>query len=138
MGEGLVLGSTLRGTAVVEDSRPERLVRVSWGSRHHGMWRTCGGIDPGWQRPLTSQRECVLGQSLQPCLTLWDPVCGLPGPSVHGVPRAGMLEWVAMPSLVGLPSPEMEPASPALSHLESSPAPDRQVVFSSSFERLSA
>ena len=33
---------------------------------------------------------CVLGA--QSCLTLWDP----PGPSVHGVLQARILEWVAI------------------------------------------
>ena len=36
----------------------------------------------------------------QSCLTLWDPMdCSLPGSSVHGVFQAGILEWVAFPSL---------------------------------------
>ena len=38
---------------------------------------------------------------IQSCLTLWDPMdCSLPGSSVHGILQAGMLEWVAIPSLV--------------------------------------
>ena len=33
----------------------------------------------------------------QSCLTLCDPMdCSLPGPSVHGILRARILEWVAM------------------------------------------
>ena len=33
------------------------------------------------------------------CPTLCDPVaCSPPGPSVHGIPQARVLEWVAMPS----------------------------------------
>ena len=34
----------------------------------------------------------------QSCLTLCDPMdCSLPGSSVHGIPRARKLEWVAIP-----------------------------------------
>ena len=34
----------------------------------------------------------------QSCLTLCDPVdCGLPGPSVHGILQARVLEWIAIP-----------------------------------------
>ena len=41
-------------------------------------------------------------RSLQSCLTLGDPVdCSPPGSSVHGIPQAGILEWVAMPSSRG-------------------------------------
>ena len=43
---------------------------------------------------------CVL--SLQSCLTLSGPVdCNPPGSSLHGVPQAGILEWVALPSFRG-------------------------------------
>ena len=57
--------------------------------------------------------------SLQPCLTLFDPMdCSLPGSSVHGILQARILEWVAMPPPGELPNPGIEPASlmsPALS-----------------------
>ena len=44
---------------------------------------------PGW----------LCAQSLQLCLTLWDPMDGSPpGSSVHGIPQARILEWVTMPS----------------------------------------
>ena len=34
---------------------------------------------------------------VQSCLTLWDPMdCSLPGSSVHGMPQARILEWVAI------------------------------------------
>ena len=43
---------------------------------------------------------CLL--SLQPCLTLCDPMdFNLPGSSVHGILQARILEWVAMPSSRG-------------------------------------
>jgi len=33
----------------------------------------------------------------QPCLTLSDPMdCSLPGPSIHGIFQARVLEWVAI------------------------------------------
>ena len=36
-------------------------------------------------------------ESLQLCLTLCDPMdCSLPGPSVHGISQARILEWVAI------------------------------------------
>ena len=40
----------------------------------------------------------------QLCLTLWDHIhgnCSLPGPSVHGILQARLLEWAAMPSSRG-------------------------------------
>ena len=37
----------------------------------------------------------VVSDSLQPC------DCGLPGSSIHGIPKARILEWVAMPSSRG-------------------------------------
>ena len=34
----------------------------------------------------------------QSCLTLWDPMdCSLPSSSVHGIPQARILEWIAIP-----------------------------------------
>ena len=46
----------------------------------------------------TSVMTCVPAQSLQSCLTLWDPMeCNPPGSSVHGILQARILEWVAMP-----------------------------------------
>ena len=42
----------------------------------------------------------------QSCPTLSDPVdCSPPGSSVHGILRAGILEWVAMPSSRGSSRP---------------------------------
>ena len=38
----------------------------------------------------------------QSCLTLCDPMdCSWPGPSVHGILQARILEWAAMPSSRG-------------------------------------
>ena len=39
----------------------------------------------------------------QPYLTVCDPMdCSLPGPSVHGILQARILEWVAIPFLHGI------------------------------------
>ena len=45
------------------------------------------------------------------CLTLCDPMdCSPPGSSVHGILRARILEWVAMPLLQGIfPTQEWNP-----------------------------
>ena len=51
---------------------------------------------------------CSVAQS---CPTLYDPMdCISPGSSVHGILRAKILEWVAMPSSRG----SSQPRSPAL------------------------
>ena len=39
------------------------------------------------------------------CLTLCDPGCSLPGPSVHGILQARMLKWVAISSSRGSSRP---------------------------------
>ena len=42
-------------------------------------------------------------KSLQFCLTLWDPMdCSPPGSSTHGIQQARILEWVAVPSSLGI------------------------------------
>ena len=50
------------------------------------------------------------------CLTLTTPwtLCNLPDFSVHGVLQARILEWVAISFSGDLPSPGIEPRSPAL------------------------
>ena len=45
---------------------------------------------------------CMCAQSLQSCLTLFDPMdCSPPGFSTHGISQARILEWVAMSSSRG-------------------------------------
>ena len=45
---------------------------------------------------------CVCVLLAQSCLTLCDPMdCGPTGSSIHGIPQARILEWVAMPSSRG-------------------------------------
>ena len=49
---------------------------------------------------------CVPAKSLQSRLPLCDPMgCSPPGSSVHGILQAGILEWVARPSLRGSSQP---------------------------------
>ena len=55
---------------------------------------------------------CVLVTEL--CPTLCDPVnYSPPGSSVHGIFKARILEWVAIPFSRDLPNPGIEPRSPA-------------------------
>ena len=58
--------------------------------------------------PLKANYVCihmcvyVRAQSLQSYPTLRNPMdCSPPGSSVHGIPQARILEWVAMPSSQG-------------------------------------
>ena len=45
----------------------------------------------------------------QPCPTLWDPMdCSLPGPFVHGILQARILEWVATPFPRESPQPRYQ------------------------------
>ena len=51
-------------------------------------------------------------KSLQSCPTLSDTMdCSPPGSSVHGIPRARVLEWVAVSFSRDLPSPGTEARS---------------------------
>ena len=51
----------------------------------------------------------------QSCPTLCDPlVYSPPGPPVHGIFQARILEWVAIPFSGDLPDPGIESGSPAL------------------------
>ena len=57
----------------------------------------------------------ICRKELQSQPTLCDPRdCSLPGPSVHGISQARILEWVAMFCLGDLPNPRIESVSPAL------------------------
>ena len=59
---------------------------------------------------FTDRSEYVLVTQL--CPTLFD--CGPPGPSVHGILQARILEWVAIPISWGSSQPGIKPGSPAL------------------------
>ena len=53
-----------------------------------------------YRKSMATPSMCA--KSLQSCLTLCDPVdCSPPSSSVYGIPQAGILEWVAMPSSRG-------------------------------------
>ena len=62
------------------------------------MWAS-GGPQPLGKSGRLRGPLCMCAESLQWCLSLCDPVdhC-LPGPSVHGILQARILEWVAVPS----------------------------------------
>ena len=54
---------------------------------------------PSYTFFFLGQKEGVhaAAKSLQPCLTLSDPMeCSLPGSSIHGIFRATVLEWGAI------------------------------------------
>ena len=54
-----------------------------------------------------------MGLVAQSCLTLCDPMdCSPPGSSVHRIPQARVLEWVAIS--FSRPDPRITPGSPAL------------------------
>ena len=56
-------------------------------------------------KQIVCVRVCVLVDT-QSCLTLCDPMdCSPPGSSVHGIPQARILEWVAMPFSKGSSQP---------------------------------
>ena len=71
-------------------------------------WRIPWREEPGWLQSMGSQRvghderlhfhfHTAAAKSLQPCLTLCDPVdCLLPGSYVPGILQARILEWVAI------------------------------------------
>ena len=51
---------------------------------------------PGQPHPMTDG-ACMHAKLFQSCLTLCDPTdCSLPGSSVHGIPQARILDWVAI------------------------------------------
>ena len=67
--------------------------------------------DPGILISIVS----VLCSDAQSCPTLCDLMdCSLPGPSVHRISQARILEWVTIFFSGDLPNPEIEPESPEL------------------------
>ena len=67
---------------------------------------------------------CVCAQWLQLCLILCNPMdYSPPGSSVHRIPKAGILECVAMPSSRYLPDPGTEPMSPESPALQADSSP---------------
>ena len=83
--------------------------RLPLWNLHSG--RRWGGVGTG-QQATTKHRACLHTKSLQPWLTLCNPMdCSPPGSSAHGIFQARILEWVAMPSSRDLPNPEIKPTS---------------------------
>ena len=84
------------------------------GSSVHGIFQA--RIHPGrgllWGRWILYwliHHTCMHAQLLKLCLTLCDPVnCSPPGSSVHGIPQARILEWVAMFSYRGSSQPRSQ------------------------------
>ena len=59
--------------------------------------------------------ECLLSGFLGGgcCVRLCDPMdCSSPGPTVHGISQARIMEWVAIPVSRGSSPPGIKPASP--------------------------
>ena len=71
------------------------------------LWRVpSAGFSSGCGFPIWFMSPyhlmCTRAQSLQLCPILCDPMdCSLPGPSVHGILQARILEWASMPSSKG-------------------------------------
>ena len=66
-----------------------------------------------WKVPWAQEPgSCVRVLVAQSCLTLFATPCNLPDSSVHGIPQARILEWVAIPSPEGLPISHSEPRFP--------------------------
>ena len=64
-------------------------------------------IDQRWGE-VRKQSAADAAKSLQSCLTLRDPMdCSPPGPSVHGIFQARVLEWGAIRPLILQTSPRM-------------------------------
>ena len=67
---------------------------------------------------------CTRAQSLQLCLTFFDPKdCSRPGSSVHGIVQARVLEQLPFPPLGYLPDPGTEPSFPVSPALQADSLP---------------
>ena len=71
------------------------------------LWSfTCRKFSTGNKILTVLKNSSVLCLVAQLCPTLCDPMgCSPPGSSVHGILRARILEWVAMPSSMGSSQP---------------------------------
>ena len=82
-------------------------------------------------------RACSVAQL---CLTLWDSMhCSLPGPSVHGISQARILEWVAMPFSRKSLEPGIKPTSlksPALAVGSLPLAPPGKFILSPGISKI--
>ena len=67
---------------------------------------------------------------IQSCLTLCDPMdCSPPGSSVHGIPQARILEWVAIPFSIRSFWPGIEPDSPTFQADSLRSEPSGTIIF---------
>ena len=77
-----------------------------------GRYSLCGSGLPYGQRNSSENGSGMPAKSLQPGLTLCNPMdCSPPGSSVHGILQARILEWVPFPPPGDLPDPGIEPVS---------------------------
>ena len=86
-----------------------KLLRDNWGINFPDSTR-CPGMNSWWDdawkllQSCDCHSVCVLVTPL--CPTLCDPIdCSLPGPSVHGILQARILEWLLCPSPGESPQP---------------------------------
>ena len=67
-----------------------------------GKYSLCGSGLPMAKENSSENEACMPAKSLQPGLTLCNPMdCSPPGSSVHGILQARILEWVAISSSRG-------------------------------------
>ena len=87
-----------------------------YGSHHAVMVNLCSVV-----------KSCPVTKSFpvsKSCPTPCNPMgCSLPGSSVHGIPQARTLEWVAMPSSRESSDPGIEVMSPAAPELQADSLP---------------
>ena len=95
-----------------EEDLNSLLVKVKEGSEKVGLKLNIHKTKIIASGPIQVQVQVKITQfCLTPC-KLMD--CGPPVSSVHGILQARILEWVAIPFLVNLPTPGIEPRSPTL------------------------
>ena len=86
-------------------------------------------------QPCCSTSQCFFTFNVcvlitQSCLTLWDPMdCTPPGSSVHGIPQARILEWVAIPFSIRSFWPGIEPDSPTFQADSLRSEPSGTIIF---------
>ena len=84
--------------------------REAWRAAGHGIAKS-----QTWLSHWTDWKRCLLYLVAQSCPTLCDPIDGSPpGSSVHGIPQARILEWVAISFPRGSSQPGIELRSPSL------------------------
>ena len=80
------------------------LMKISWDS---GWLTSAGRVTARDQLPRRDTAAAAAAKSLQPCLTLCDPIVTLWGSSVSGILQARILEWVAIPFSRGSSQPNL-------------------------------